>query len=134
LNGNKEQVAVFVSQGCVRALCSVLNFHHSSAHATNALRGLMKILKLRMSDANPTGINVPDSEILCIKDKLCELESELAAKGDTWQQMKSLFGAVKDELECTAAAAAQNKDSTPAEIAATDEDNSTSAVKERETR
>ena len=33
-----------------------------------------------MSDANPTGINVPNSEILCIKDKLCELESELEAK------------------------------------------------------
>ena len=80
-----------------------------------------------MSDANPTGINVPDSEILCIKDKLCELESELEAKGDTWQQMKSLLDAVKDELECAAAktSAAQNKDSTLAEIAATDEDNKT---------
>ena len=56
-----------------------------------------------MSDANPTGINVPDSEILCIKDKLRELESELTSKGDTWQRTKSLFDAVKDELEGTVA-------------------------------
>ena len=66
-----------------------------------------------MSDANPTGINVPDSEILCIKDKLRELESELAAKGDTWQRTKSLFDAVKDELEGAAArtSVAQSEDS-----------------------
>ena len=81
-----------------------------------------------MSDANPTGINVPDSEILCIKDKLCELESELTAKG----LLKSLVDAVKDELEGAASktSVAQNKDSTPTEIAATDEDNSTSAMKD----
>ena len=72
-----------------------------------------QILKLCMSDANPTGINVPDSEILCIKDKLRELESELAAKGDTWQRTKSLFDAVKDELEGTVArtSVAQSEDS-----------------------
>jgi len=66
-----------------------------------------------MSDANPTGINIPDSEILCIKDKFCELESELAAKGDTWQRTKSLFDAVKDELEGTVArtSVAQSEDS-----------------------
>ena len=43
LNGTKEQVAVFVGQGCVRALCSVLTFSHSSAQATDALLGLTKV-------------------------------------------------------------------------------------------
>ena len=66
-----------------------------------------------MSDANPTGINVPDSEILCIKDKLRELESELAAKGDTWQRTKSLFDAVKDELEGTVARSSERRQSKP---------------------
>ena len=66
---------------------------------TNKYLLCAQILKRRVSDANPTGINIPDSEMKCMKDKLREFQSELADRGDQWKEMKNLVDVVKDEME-----------------------------------
>ena len=66
---------------------------------TNKYLLCAQILKRRVSDANPTGINIPDSEMKCIKDKIREFQSQLAVRGDQWKEMKNLVDVVKDEME-----------------------------------
>jgi len=50
-----------------------------------------------MTEANPTGLDIPDGEIECIKSKLIELEDEMAP--NKWENLKMLLGEVRAKLE-----------------------------------